>query len=45
MTKYEILIFVGEKDFSDVIKYVHNKHMFFSIKLSEVDNGQFKGIM
>ena len=45
MPKYEIPIFVGERDFSDVINYVHNKHMFSLIKLSEVDNGQFKRIM
>ena len=27
MYKYEIPIFVWERDFSDVIKYVHNKQV------------------
>ena len=38
MYKYEIPIFVWERDFSDVIKYVHNKQVIFSIQLSEVDS-------
>ena len=29
MSKYEIPISVWERDFSDVIKYVHNKQVFF----------------
>ena len=31
-------IFVWESDFSDVIKYVHNKQAISSIQLSEVDS-------
>ena len=27
--QYEIPIFAGERDFSDVIKYVHNKQAIF----------------
>ena len=38
MYKYEILIFVWERDFSDVIKYVHNKQVISPIQLSEVDS-------
>ena len=38
MYKYEILIFVWERDFSDVIKYVHNKKVISPIQLSEVDS-------
>ena len=38
MYKYEIPIFVWERDFSDVIKYVHNKQVISPIQLSEVDS-------
>ena len=38
MYKYEIPIFVWERDFSDVIKYVHNKQVISLIQLSEVDS-------
>ena len=38
MYKYEIPIFVWERDFSDVIKYVHNKQIISPIQLSEVDS-------
>ena len=38
MYKYEIPIFVWERDFSDVIKYVHNKQVISPIHLSEVDS-------
>ena len=38
MYKYEILIFVWERDFSDVIKFVHNKQVISPIQLSEVDS-------
>ena len=38
MYKYEIHIFVCERDFSDVIKYVHNKQVISPIQLSEVDS-------
>ena len=31
MYKYEIAIFVLERDFSDVIKYVHNKQVISPI--------------
>ena len=34
--KYEIPIFAWERDFSDVIKYVHNKQVISPIQLSEV---------
>ena len=37
MYKYEIPIFVWERDFSDVIKYVYNKQIISPIQLSEVD--------
>ena len=37
MYKYEIPIFVWERDFSDVIKYVHNKQVISPIQLDEVD--------
>ena len=36
MYKYEIAILVWERDFSDVIKYVHNKQVISPIQLSEV---------
>ena len=36
--QYEIPIFVWERDFSDVIKYVHNKQVISPIQLSEVDS-------
>ena len=36
--KYEIPIFVWERDFSLVIKYVHNKQVISPIQLSEVDS-------
>ena len=38
MYKYKIPIFVWERDFSDVIKYVHNKQVISPIQLSEVDS-------
>ena len=38
MYKYEIPIFWGERDFSDVIKYVHNIQVISPIQLSEVDS-------
>ena len=38
MFKYEILIFVWERDFCDVIKYVHNKQAMSPIQLNEVDS-------
>ena len=38
MYKYEIPILVWERDFSDVIKYVHNKQVISPIQLSEVDS-------
>ena len=38
MYKYKIPTFVWERDFSDVIKYVHNKQVIFPIQLSEVDS-------
>ena len=38
MCKYEIPIFVWERHFSDVIKYVHNKQVISPIQLSEVDS-------
>ena len=38
MYKYEIPIFWGERDFSDVIKYAHNKQVISPVQLSEVDN-------
>ena len=38
MYKYEIPIFVLERDFSDVIKYVLNKQVISPIQLSEVDS-------
>ena len=38
MYKYEIPIFVWERDFSDVIKYVHNKQVISPIQLSEMDS-------
>ena len=38
MYKHEILIFIWESDFSDVIKYVHNKQVISPIQLSEVDS-------
>ena len=38
MYKYEIPIFVRERDFSDVIKYVNNKQAISPIQLSEVDS-------
>ena len=31
-------LFVWERDFSDVIKYVHNKQVISPIQLSEVDS-------
>ena len=36
--KYEIPIFVWERDFSPVIKYVHNKQVISPIQLSEVNS-------
>ena len=38
MYKYEIPIFVSERDFSDVIKYVHNKQVVSPFQFSEVDS-------
>ena len=38
MYKYEIPIFVWERDFSDVIKYVYNKQVISPTQLSEVDS-------
>ena len=38
MYKYEIPIFWKERDFSDVIKYVHNKQANTFIQLNEVDS-------
>ena len=38
MYKYEIPVFVWEKDFSLVIKYVLNKQTISPIQLSEVDS-------
>ena len=38
MYKYKIPIFVWERDFSDVIKYVHNRQVISPIQLSEVDS-------
>ena len=38
MYKYEIPIFVWERDFSDVIKFVHNKQVISPIQLSELDS-------
>ena len=37
MYKYKIPNFVCERNFSDVIKYVHNKQVISPIQLSEVD--------
>ena len=31
-------LFLGERDFSDVIKYVHNKQAITFIQLNEVDS-------
>ena len=36
--KYEKPIFVWKRDFSDIIKYVHNKQVISPIPLSEVDS-------
>ena len=38
MYKYEMPIFVWERDFSDVTKYVHNKQVISLIQFSEVDS-------
>ena len=38
MYKYEIPTFVRERDFSNVIKYVHNKKVISPIQLNEVDS-------
>ena len=38
MYKYEKPICVWERDFNDVIKYVHNTQVVFPIQLSEVDS-------
>ena len=38
MCKYEIAILVWKRDFSDVLKYVHNKQFISPIQLSEVDS-------
>ena len=38
MYKYEIPIFWGERDFGDVIKYVHNKQAITFVQLNEVDS-------
>ena len=38
MYKYEIPIFWRERDFSNVIKYVHNKQAITFIQLNEVDS-------
>ena len=38
MYKYEKPICVWERDFRDVIKYVHNTQVVFPIQLSEVDS-------
>ena len=38
MYKYEIAIFVWERDFSDILKYMHNKQTISPIQLSEVDS-------
>ena len=35
---YEIPIFVWERDFSECIKYVHNKQVISPIQLSEADS-------
>ena len=38
MYKYQIPILVWERDFSDVIKYVHNKLVILPIQLSDVNS-------
>ena len=38
MYKYEMPILVWERDFSDVIKYVHNEQVISPIQLNEVDS-------
>ena len=38
MYRYEILIFVWERYFSDVTKYFHNKQVISPIQKSEMDS-------